>query len=200
MSDVLDRPMRDAPIVQTDTLVELRQLVVDYAVPGRRVRAVDHIDLAIHAGEIVGLAGESGCGKTTTGNAIMQILREPAQVTSGQILFHGEDLVRLSREQLRRFRWRNVSIVFQSAMDALNPVLRVGDQFVDMMQAHERISKRRSLERAGELLEMVGIDPERTRSYPHELSNPRLRRPRRRRRLLLRLVGGRAALNAEEAR
>ena len=90
---MLDRPMREAPPVQTEALVELRQLVVDYAIPGRRVRAVDHVDLTIHAGEIVGLAGESGCGKTTTGNAILQILREPAQVTSGQILFQGEDLV-----------------------------------------------------------------------------------------------------------
>ncbi len=167
---MLERPMREAPPVQTETLVELRQLVVDYAIPGRRVRAVDHVDLSIHAGEIVGLAGESGCGKTTTGNAILQILREPAQVTSGQILFQGEDLVGLSREQLRRFRWRNVSMVFQSAMNSLNPVMRVGDQFVDMMQAHERISKRHALQQAGELLRMVGIEPERARSYPHELS------------------------------
>jgi peptide/nickel transport system ATP-binding protein len=170
MTNMLDRPMREAPGVQKESLVELRQLVVDYAIPGRRVRAVDHVDLVIHAGEIVGLAGESGCGKTTTGNAILQILREPARVTSGQILFQGEDLVGLSREQLRRFRWRNVSMVFQSAMNSLNPVMRVGDQFVDMMQAHERISKRRALAQAGELLKMVGIEPERTRSYPHELS------------------------------
>ncbi|MGH3071436.1 MAG: ABC transporter ATP-binding protein [Gaiellaceae bacterium] len=169
MIDVLDRQVRRSG-VRTETLVELQQLVVDYMVPGRRVRAVDHVDLTVHAGEIVGLAGESGCGKTTAGNAILQILREPAQVTSGRILFQGEDLVGLGREQLRRFRWRNVSMVFQSAMNALNPVMRVGDQFVDMMQAHERISKRRALAQAGELLRMVGIEPERTRSYPHELS------------------------------
>ncbi len=170
MTDTLDRPMREAPPVQTEALVELRQLVVDYAIPGRRVRAVDHVDLTIHAGEIVGLAGESGCGKTTTGNAILQILREPAQVTSGEILFQGENLVGLSREQLRRFRWRNVSMVFQSAMNSLNPVMAVGDQFVDMMRAHERISKRNALRQAGELLRMVGIEPKRAGSYPHELS------------------------------
>ena len=138
--------------------MELRRLVVDYEFPGRRVRAVDHVDLEIHAGEIFGLAGESGCGKSTTGNAILQILREPAHVSGGEILFRGENLLAKSREELRRFRWRNVSMVFQSAMNSLNPVMRVGDQFVDMMQAHERISKRSALERAGELLEMVGID------------------------------------------
>ena len=150
--------------------MELRQLVVDYEVPGKRVRAVDHVDLEIHAGEIFGLAGESGCGKSTTGNAILQILREPARVTGGEIRFRGENLLGKSREELRQYRWRNVSMVFQSAMNALNPVLRVGDQFVDMMQAHERISKKRSLMRAGALLEMVGIDPSRISSYPHELS------------------------------
>jgi peptide/nickel transport system ATP-binding protein len=168
---VLDRAVPSEPAaVKRELLVELRQLVVDYEVPGKRVRAVDHVDLEIHAGEIFGLAGESGCGKSTTGNAILQILREPARVTGGEILFQGENLVGKSREELRRYRWRNVSMVFQSAMNALNPVLRVGDQFVDMMRAHERISKKRSLERAGALLEMVGMDRSRIRSYPHELS------------------------------
>jgi peptide/nickel transport system ATP-binding protein len=168
---LLDRETASAPVaVKRELLVELRQLVVDYEVPGKRVRAVDHVDLEIHAGEIFGLAGESGCGKSTTGNAILQILREPARITGGEIRFRGENLVGKSREELRRYRWRNVSMVFQSAMNALNPVLRVGDQFVDMMRAHERISKKRSLERAGALLEMVGMDPGRIRSYPHELS------------------------------
>ena len=123
-----------------DALVELRGLTVDYGVGERHVRAVDGIDLTIRAGEVVGLAGESGCGKTTVANAVMQILRPPAYIAGGSILFQGDDLVKLKREQLRRFRWRNVSMVFQSAMNALNPVMRVGDQFVDMMHAHERIS------------------------------------------------------------
>ncbi len=152
------------------TLLELRQLVVEYGVGPKRARAVDGVDFAIREGEIVGLAGESGCGKTTIANAVMQLLRPPARVTGGRILFEGENLLGKSAEELRRFRWRNVSMVLQSAMNALNPVMRVGDQFVDAMRAHERIDRRRALVRAGELLELVGIDRRRTRAYPHELS------------------------------
>jgi peptide/nickel transport system ATP-binding protein len=131
---------------------------------------VDGVDLAIHEGEIVGLAGESGCGKTTIANAIMQIIRPPGRITGGSILFEHEELLGKSAEELRRFRWRNVSMVLQSAMNALNPVMRVGDQFVDAMRAHERIDRRRALARAAELLELVGIDRRRARAYPHELS------------------------------
>jgi peptide/nickel transport system ATP-binding protein len=100
----------------------------------------------------------------------MQILRPPGRIAGGSILFQGEDLVGRSKEQLRQYRWRNVSIVLQSAMNALNPVMRVGDQFVDAMRAHEHINRRQALERAGELLEVVGIDRRRSRSYAHELS------------------------------
>jgi len=153
-----------------ETLVELQELAVEYVTPTRRVRAVDGIDLAIRAGEIVGLAGESGCGKSTLGNAVMQVLRSPAQITGGRVLFGGKDVAGLSREELRKFRWRNVSMVFQSAMNALNPVMRTGDQFVDMIRAHERVSKHDALDRAADLLELVGIDRRRLRSYPHELS------------------------------
>jgi peptide/nickel transport system ATP-binding protein len=154
----------------TRALVEIEGLVVEYVTRSRTVRAVDGVDLAIAPGEIIGLAGESGCGKSTLANAVMQVLRPPAQLTGGRILFRGEDLAGKRSEELRRFRWRNVSMVFQSAMNALNPVMRVGDQFVDMMRAHERISKREALDHAGELLELVGIDPRRLRAYPHELS------------------------------
>jgi peptide/nickel transport system ATP-binding protein len=153
-----------------DALLELRQLAVEYGVGGKRVRAVDGVDLQLRAGEIVGLAGESGCGKSTVANAAMQILRPPAVIAGGSIRFRGENLVDKSAEELRRFRWRNVSMVFQSAMNALNPLMRVGDQFVDMMRAHERISRRRALSDAGDLLEVVGLDRRRVRAYPHELS------------------------------
>jgi peptide/nickel transport system ATP-binding protein len=162
-----------APAVRSESvspvLLELRALEIEYA--GRRtVRAVDGVDLEIRAGEIVGLAGESGCGKSTVANAAMQILRPPARIVGGSVLFQGEDLVGRSKEELRKFRWRNVSMVFQSAMNALNPVMRVGDQFADMMQAHERISKKAALASAADLLSLVGIDPKRVRAYPHELS------------------------------
>jgi peptide/nickel transport system ATP-binding protein len=100
----------------------------------------------------------------------MQILRPPARIAGGSILFRGDDLTARSTEELRRYRWQNVSMVFQSAMNALNPVMRVGDQFVDMMRAHERVSKRSALDRAAELLDRVGIDKRRVRAYPHELS------------------------------
>jgi peptide/nickel transport system ATP-binding protein len=103
--------------VATQTLVELRGLTVDYG----RVRAVDGVDLDIRAAEVVGLAGESGCGKSTIANTVMQILRPPARLVSGSVLFKGDDLVGKSAEQLRRYRWRNVAMVFQSAMNALNP-------------------------------------------------------------------------------
>jgi peptide/nickel transport system ATP-binding protein len=159
-----------APDVQTEVLLELEDLVVDYLEADGPLRAVDHVNLTIRAGEIVGLAGESGCGKTTTANAILSILQPPAEVTGGQIRFRGVDVVGLGTRESRRYRWRNVSMVFQSAMSALNPVMRVGDQFVDMMKAHERVSKRDALRRAGDLLNLVGIDRGRVRAYPHELS------------------------------
>jgi peptide/nickel transport system ATP-binding protein len=152
--------------VATRTLVEVRGLIVDYG----RVRAVDGVDLDIREGEVLGLAGESGCGKSTVANSLMQILRPPARIVEGSIRFEGDELVDKSTEELRRYRWRNVAMVFQSAMNALNPVMRIGDQFIDTMQAHERIDRKRALARSGELLELVGIDRSRLRAYPHQLS------------------------------
>ena len=152
------------------TVLELRKLSVEYRLASRSVRAVDGVDLVIREREILGLAGESGCGKSTIANAVMQILRPPAEIVGGSILFRGDDLAAMSEEARRRFRWSNVSMVFQSAMNALNPLLRVEAQFLDMMRAHRRISRRAALARAAELLDLVGIDRRRLRSYPHELS------------------------------
>jgi peptide/nickel transport system ATP-binding protein len=164
MTSLMEAPVEAA--MSAPALLELRGLTVEYG----RARAVDGIDLDIREGEILGLAGESGCGKTTVANAVMQILRPPGRIAGGSISFRGENLVGKSDEELRQFRWRNVSMVFQSAMNALNPVMRIGDQFVDAMRAHEHIEKRRALAQAEELLELVGIDRSRLRSYPHQLS------------------------------
>ena len=161
--------LMEAPVetrTRAPALLELRGLTVDYG----SARAVDGVDLAIREGEILGLAGESGCGKTTVANAVMQILRPPGRIAAGSVVFRGENLVGKNDEEMRRFRWRNVSMVFQSAMNALNPVMRVGDQFVDAVRAHERVDRKRALAQAEELLELVGIDRSRVRAYPHELS------------------------------
>jgi peptide/nickel transport system ATP-binding protein len=161
--------LMEAPVetrTSAPALLELRNLTVDYG----RARAVDGVDLTVHEGEILGLAGESGCGKTTIANAVMRILRPPGRISGGSVVFRGEDLVGKSDEDMRQFRWRNVSMVFQSAMNALNPVMRVGDQFVDAMRAHERVDRKRALAQAEELLELVGIDRDRIRAYPHQLS------------------------------
>jgi peptide/nickel transport system ATP-binding protein len=153
-----------------EPLVEIEDLVVEYPVSGGSLRAVDAVSLAIHPGEIVGLAGESGCGKSTVAHSVLRILKPPGNIAAGRVLFREEDVLALSASQIRRFRWRNVSIVFQSAMNSLNPVMRIGDQFIDMFKAHERVRKAEAFGRAGELMELVGIDPARLRAYPHELS------------------------------
>jgi len=113
----------EAPSVRRareSSLLQLKQLVVEYGYGERSARAVDGIDLAINQGEVLGLAGESGCGKTTVANAVMQILRPPARIVGGSILFEGENILGRSTEELRRYRWRNVSMVLQSAMSALD--------------------------------------------------------------------------------
>jgi len=154
------------PASDRETLLELRGLSVAYG----DVRAVDGVDLAISAGEILGLAGESGCGKSTIANTILQVLRPPGRIAGGEIVFKGRNLVGLPPSELRQIRWRHIAMVFQSAMSSLNPVTRIEDQFVDMFRAHQKISKRFATMKSAELLEVVGIDRDRLRAYPHELS------------------------------
>jgi len=152
------------------SLLEVDDLVVDYLTPNRVVRAVDTVSFDVRPGEIVGLAGESGCGKSTSAHAILRLLRPPAEITSGQVLFQGQNLLAMSPNELRSFRWRNISIVFQSAMNSLNPVISIADQFLDTFKAHEHVSKKQAMDRAAELMTLVGIDPARLKSFPHELS------------------------------
>ncbi len=151
-------------------LLDVRNLTVEYVGRERSVKAVDNVSFSLDPGEIIGVCGESGCGKSTTAHAILRILHPPAEITGGQILFQGQDLVPMTQDELRQFRWRHVSLVFQSAMNALNPVMDVGDQFTDMIQAHEEVSKSAARGRAADLLQLVGINRSRVDAYPHELS------------------------------
>jgi len=153
-----------------DPLIRIEELNVEYLTKRGAVHAVENVSFNIFPNEVFGLAGESGCGKTTVANAITRLLKPPAHITGGRIMFQGTDILAMSEAELRAFRWEHLSIVFQSAMNALNPVLTVGDQIIDAMQAHKPVSYEEGRARAKHLLKTVGIDVERVDSYPHQLS------------------------------
>ncbi len=150
-------------------LLDVRDLRVEYLTTRGSVKAVDGVSFVIKPGEVIGLAGESGSGKSTIAHAILRILRPPALITGGQVLFAGHDVLAMTDSELEQFRWQNISIVFQSAMNALNPVMRIRDQILDVMQYHG-ISKSEANEKAEQLFSLVGIDPRRLNAYPHQLS------------------------------
>lgn len=154
----------------SEPLLEVSDLSVEYVTDARTVRAVDRVSFTVGEGEVFGLAGESGCGKSTIANAILRLLRDPAVIAGGSIRFRGADILALDPERLREFRWRQVAMVFQSAMNSLNPVMTIGDQIADIYTTHERISKKEALRRSADLLDLVGIPHDRLRSYPHQLS------------------------------
>jgi len=161
-------------------VLEVRGLSVSYATPAGPAQAVCDVDLTLHAGEFLGLAGESGCGKSTLALAVSRLLPPAGTVTGGSVLFHSAseaangspvDVLDLAGEALRAFRWRQMSMVFQSAMNSLNPVMRVGSQIGDAIRAHDRrMSRAERLARCAELLDMVGVGAKHLRSYAHELS------------------------------
>jgi oligopeptide/dipeptide ABC transporter ATP-binding protein len=156
----------------TEPLLEVRDLHVEIPLSRGTVRAVDGASFSVAAGETLGLVGESGCGKTMSLRAVLGLLPRPAHITSGQVLFGDRDLATLPPEQLRQVRGREISMIFQEPMTALNPVMRIGDQVAEAPSAHLGYSRTRARERALELMHLVGIpDPDRRfRSYPHELS------------------------------
>jgi oligopeptide/dipeptide ABC transporter ATP-binding protein len=151
-------------------VLEVSGLSVDYVLDRGDVRAVDDVSFSVNRGEFLGIVGESGCGKSTLLFAVAQLLAPPAAVVSGSVTFEGTNLVGLTDRQLSAIRWRDMSVVMQSAMNALNPVKTIGAQFKDAMRAHGRISKAEIAARSAEVLRMVGIDPAHLRSYPHQLS------------------------------
>jgi peptide/nickel transport system ATP-binding protein len=151
-------------------LLEIRDLSVAYRVAGGSLPAVRGISLDVEAGEVVGVAGESGCGKSTVAGAILRLLPTGTSVT-GSIQLNGQDILTMAWGKLRAVRWADASIVFQGAMSGLNPVRRVGDQIAEPMLLHATVSSKRALQsRVAELLDQVGVPAWRARSYPHELS------------------------------
>jgi peptide/nickel transport system ATP-binding protein len=156
--------------VPSAPVLEVRDLAVDYETSAGRVRAVDGFDLDIHPGEFVGVVGESGCGKSTMLFGVAHLLSPPAHVSAGSVVFRGTDLVTMSDRALARTRWRHLSVVMQSAMNALNPVTQLGAQFADAMRAHGERSAETIQRRSEEVLALVGIDSVHLRSYPHQLS------------------------------
>ncbi len=201
---MMTKPANGRTGVETETLLEVRHLSVDYLAASGVVHAVDDVSLTLKRGQILGLAGESGCGKSTLAYAIARLLRPPAYITGGQVLYYprsrddeagrqfvssvplaknkrhphaGEetmeavDILQLTPEELRALRWSELSMVFQSAMNALNPVMTVGSQIMDVLRTHRpQMGPDARKARAIELLRLVGIAPDRLRSYPHELS------------------------------
>jgi len=151
-------------------MLQIKDLVAGYEMRKKWVAAVDHVSLNVKKDDFLGLAGESGCGKSTLAFSIMGLLKKPGKIKSGSILFKGKDLTKMNNEELRNTRWKDISMVFQSAMNSLNPVMRIGDQIVDSILAHKMVKKEKAYERAKELLKLVNISPDRVNSYPHQLS------------------------------
>ncbi len=151
-------------------LLSIRDLCVDYVTDTGPVRAVDGLSLDVAPGEILGIAGESGSGKSTLAQALLRTLQPPAVIRRGTVTFEGRDLLALNEAELQQVRWKRMSMVFQSAMDALNPVIPVSEQIVDTIRAHTRATPAEARRRAGELIERVGIPADRLDAFAHQLS------------------------------
>ncbi|MEO5918684.1 MAG: ABC transporter ATP-binding protein [Candidatus Limnocylindrales bacterium] len=151
-------------------LLVVENLTTTFRLEGSSVSAVDGVSFRLNDGEALGIAGESGCGKTTTALSLVRLLPSNGRITQGSVKFHGTDLVAKSDKALLRYRWREISIVFQGAMNALNPVRRIGHQIAEPIELRLGASRDAARQRAGELLELVGIPAKRADAYPHELS------------------------------
>lgn len=151
-------------------LLVVDNLTTTFSLEGASVSAVDGVSFRLNDGEALGIAGESGCGKTTTALSLIRLLPPNGRISAGSVNFHGTDLVAKSELALLRYRWREISIVFQGAMNALNPVQRVGEQIAEPIELRLGESRDTSMARARDLLELVGIPAQRAQAYPHELS------------------------------
>jgi peptide/nickel transport system ATP-binding protein len=157
-------------MIATRPVLEVHDLSVDYFTDRGPVRAVDRVSLDVAKGEFLGIVGESGCGKSTLLFAIARLLTAPAEISGGSVRFGGNDMVAMTEPELRHIRWREYSVVMQSAMNALNPVMTIGAQLRDAVEAHDQLTPQELRERSEEVMRLVGIDPVHLGSYPHQLS------------------------------
>jgi oligopeptide/dipeptide ABC transporter ATP-binding protein len=152
-------------------ILEIENLHVHFPIHIGTVRAVENVTLDLNQGEIMGLVGESGCGKSTLGFSILKLLRPPGIIAEGQIRYHGDNIVKMSESELLGIRGKRIAMIFQDPLTSLNPLFRIGDQFVETIQTHENgVSKKEALERAGDMLKRLGIAPDRLYEYPHQMS------------------------------
>jgi oligopeptide/dipeptide ABC transporter ATP-binding protein len=152
-------------------ILEVWNLSVNYLTDeGTALCAVEDVSFSLEQGRSLGLVGESGCGKTTAMLGILRLLPAEGRIVSGEVVYDGVDLLHLSEAEMREYRWGRISIVFQGAMNALNPVRRVGDQIAEAIMLHESVDKRAARTQVGDLLEMVGITPDMASRYPHQYS------------------------------
>ncbi|MGE5249649.1 MAG: ABC transporter ATP-binding protein [Bacteroidota bacterium] len=154
-----------------EPLLSVRHLTTEFHSPHAPVaRAVEDVSFDVLPGQTVGLVGESGCGKTTLLMSVLRLLPSTGRITSGRVLFKGTNLLGLSEREMRAYRWKEMAIIFQGAMNALNPVMRVGDQIREAMLLHDMMDRDQAEQRVGELLEMVGLPRARGDQYPHQYS------------------------------
>ena len=163
---------------QPDPLLDIKNLKTYFYTEEGVVRAVDGVDLRVYPGEIVGLVGESGCGKSVTSLSIMRLISTPGKITEGEIWFDGKNILNLSQNEMRDIRGNSISMIFQQPQTSLNPIFTAGDQIAEVLQVHKFLEKKEAWDSAVELLRLVGIpDPERrAKSFPHELSGGQAQR------------------------
>ena len=155
----------------SENILEIRDLRVTYTSGKETVKALNGISLTLKKGETLGLVGETGAGKTTLAKAILQVIpNPPGKITSGEIIYQGQDLLKLSHAQMRKIRGREISMIFQDPMTALNPVLTVGEQIAEVIRLHQKVSRAEAMVKAQEIMEMVGIEGARCVEYPHQFS------------------------------
>jgi oligopeptide/dipeptide ABC transporter ATP-binding protein len=151
-------------------ILEVKHLCVDYQQKNKTATALHDVSFALERGEILGVVGESGCGKTTLMLALLRLLPQAGKISGGQVLYEGKDILQLHDKAMAELRWDEISIVFQGAMNALNPVRTIGDQIAEAIRRHEKLSKETTRKRVDELLELVGIAKHRRDQYPHQYS------------------------------